>query len=229
MGTHPIFESDFDCLTEGQTSHVMSSVAPKLLSTPRVLRANYPKWWKSQAAVEPDFKNCHPLISNLGNNMFAGSVYYDTARVPSEMFNNDELIGVSGSKSYDRVQDEEILTALIAISKEVQANPAYLKDQPELVELMRECFIKGYLVPSGKTRVNGIATIGDFSVSGDSEAMLGCITGFYRDGSGVKGGKKIPRHQHRGNEVGRHLDLNKQHLLVLDGFDNLQMGHWRLE
>merc|ERR1711990_164854 len=159
MGTHPIFESDFDCLTEGQTSHVMSSVAPKLLSTPRVLRANYPKWWKSQAAVEPDFKNCHPLISNLGNNMFAGSVYYDTARVPSEMFNNDELIGVSGSKSYDRVQDEEIFTALIAISKEVEANPAYLKDQPELVELMRECFIKGYLVPSGKTRVNGISTL----------------------------------------------------------------------
>ena len=42
--------------------------------------------------------------------MFAGSVYYDTARVPSEMFNNDELVGVSGSKSYDRVQDEEIFT-----------------------------------------------------------------------------------------------------------------------
>jgi len=101
------------------------------------------------------------------------------------------------------------------------------------------------LVPSGKTRVNGIATIGDFSVSGDSEAMLGCITGFYKDGSGVKGGKKFLDTNTEvtditivdqvvtfvvvGNEVGRYLDLDYQLDFVLDGIDYLQIRHRRLE
>merc|ERR1712141_47025 len=185
MGTHPIFESDFDCLTELKS--VMSSVAPKVALTPRVLRSNYPKWWKSQATIQPDMENCNPMVSNFGNNMWIGACYYDTSRVPSDLFNNDELVGCSGAKSYDRVQDEELLTALLCISKEVQSNPAFLKDQPELVELMRDAFIKGHLVPNGKKRVPGIAEIGDLSISADSEAMFGCITGFTKEGSGVKG------------------------------------------
>merc|ERR1719192_2641496 len=115
----------------------MSSVAPKVALTPRVLRSNYPKWWKSQATIQPDMENCNPMISNFGNNMWIGACYYDTSRVPSDLFNNDELVGCSGAKSYDRVQDEELLTgelhkqssgcsynylALLCISKEVQSN-----------------------------------------------------------------------------------------------------------
>ena len=138
--------------------------------------------------------------------MWIGACYYDTSRVPSDLFNNDELVGCSGAKSYDRVQDEELLTgelhiqssdcsynylALLCISKEVQSNPAFLKDQPELVELMRDAFIKGHLVPNGKKRVPGIAEIGDLSISADSEAMFGCITGFTKEGSNVKGGKRF--------------------------------------
>ena len=95
--------------------------------------------------------------------MWIGACYYDTSHVPSDLFNNDELVKVLGAKSYDRVQDEELLTgelhmqssgcsynylALLCISKEVQSNPAFLKDQPELVELMRDAFIKGHLVPN---------------------------------------------------------------------------------
>ena len=98
--------------------------------------------------------------------MWIGACYYDTSRVPSDLFNNDELVKVLGAKSYDRVQDTELLTgeshtrsygcsyyhlARLFISKKVQSNPAFLKDQPEFVELMRDAFIKGQLVPNGKS------------------------------------------------------------------------------
>jgi len=189
MGTHPIFESDFRLSNRVEICNVVCRA--KVALTPRVLRSNYPKWWKSQATIQPDMENCNPMVSNFGNNMWIGACYYDTSRVPSDLFNNDELVGCSGAKSYDRVQDEELLTALLCISKEVQSNPAFLKDQPELVELMRDAFIKGHLVPNGKKRVPGIAEIGDLSISADSEAMFGCITGFTKEGSGVKGGKRF--------------------------------------
>merc|ERR1712130_539617 len=53
MGTHPIFESDFDCLTDCKKKHEFQSrrIGPKSRSWPRVRRKIHGRHWR-QAPVQ---------------------------------------------------------------------------------------------------------------------------------------------------------------------------------
>merc|ERR1712131_495056 len=88
MGTHPIFESDFDCLTDRFEKDAIDPWCSKIRQVPRVLRKDYSsqRWWDDQT---PAPKIDH-TVSAWGNGFFYQFVKPFADPVPSVWTNQGE-------------------------------------------------------------------------------------------------------------------------------------------